>query len=75
MVRHGKVFTAEDKADMCQPLDNDGYSSDRFDDLYGAKNNPHKNTDRDRKHKKIRGGGGKFISISRGAWKRIFKKK
>ena len=74
MARHGKVITTEDRNDTTQALDNDGYSSDRFDELYGVDKNPHKGTERDRKHKQIRGSGGKFISISGGAWKRIFKK-
>lgn len=57
-----------------QPLDSDGWSSDRFDELYGKDKNPHKGTERDRvnrKSKNIPGVSEKYKE----EWERIFGKK
>ena len=49
---HGKIVSQSDKDLAQQPLDKDGYSSDRFDKLYGKDKNPHLGSERDRKNRK-----------------------
>ena len=43
-----KVFTQAEKDLAQQPLEKDGYSSDRFNKLYGKGKNPHLGSERDR---------------------------
>lgn len=47
-----RVLTSKERDLTEQPLSKDGYSSDRFDKLYGKKKNPYAGTDRDRANKK-----------------------
>ena len=67
-----QVLTSKDLADIQQPLDKDGWSSSRFDELYGKNKNPYKGSERDRKNRKdiVLPAAGAY----RRGWLRIFGK-
>lgn len=49
-----KVYSQSEKNLVQQPLNQDGWSDDRFSELYGKDKNPHLGSERDRKNKKWR---------------------
>ena len=68
-----KVYSQAEKDLAQQPLDKDGWSSSRFDKLYGKDKNPHTGGERDRKNKKniyVSSPGDAY----RKGWERIFGK-
>jgi peptidoglycan hydrolase-like protein with peptidoglycan-binding domain len=68
-----KEVTKKDIDSMQQPLAKDGYSNDRFDELYGSKTkNPFHNTERDRRGKRTTIG---YSEEYEQGWERIFGKK
>jgi hypothetical protein len=64
-----KRHSEEDINAMQQPLAKDGYSNDRFDNLYPKTKNPFHNTERDRKGKKTTVG---YSEEYEAGWERIF---
>ncbi|RLG68519.1 MAG: hypothetical protein DRO11_08995 [Methanobacteriota archaeon] len=69
--KSNKILTAKELDDIQQPIDKDGYTNDRFDELYGKDKNPWRGTERDRSNRKSRF----FFSIPEEQWKKIFGKK
>lgn len=55
-----KHYSFEERREILQPLDKDGYSSDEFDYYYKHRTkNPYWNSERDRKKRK------RFVSVDR----------
>lgn len=54
-----KVYSTLEQNLVQQPLDKSGYSSDKFDKLYGKDKNPYLGSERDRVNRK----GTKMVSI------------
>jgi len=49
-----KVYSSSEKDLAQQPIEKDGYSSDKFNKLYGKDKNPYLGSDRDRSKRKWR---------------------
>lgn len=47
-----KIHTGKEEDAIEQPLGKDGYSSDRFNNLYGKEKNPYTGSERDRSKRK-----------------------